>query len=64
MGPRTIQLGKSCLIPFLLCSWAQSSQQLLGAEEVKRAESLEIIPRLLQCRLLDFSGIELRGENS
>lgn len=35
MGPRTIQLGKSCLIPFLLCSWAQSSQQLLGAEEVK-----------------------------
>lgn len=44
MGPRNIQLGKSCLIPFLLCSWAQSSQQLLGTEEVGRAESLEITP--------------------
>lgn len=44
MGPRNIQLGKSCLIPFLLCSWAQSSQQLLGTEEMGRAESLEITP--------------------
>lgn len=43
IGHRTTQSSKNCFIPWLLCTWAQSSQQVLGGEEVRRARSMQII---------------------